>query len=283
MTSVPHSGAKSVTPGGSVAGGAGKERPILFSGPMVRALLDGRKTQTRRVMKVQPPTEEAFRGSSFGLDRAVADGVKMYSQNDYNRLPKHPTDWELTGSVGVARDAGFPRRYRCPYGAVGDRLWVKETWRPTPSLHPWDLDVTYRADGALRTIKDGEFGDRDWTMPKAAATGNVSPLFMPRWAARLVLEINEVRIERLNDCSEADAMAEGTQEPSLVPIIGACWSERDAYAKLWDHINGAGSWAANPWVWAVSFRVLDQEAIAKATAGETRNAEPIHRRDGDEG
>lgn len=235
-----------------------KERPILFSGPMVRALLDGRKTQTRRVMKVQPPTQEAFRGSLFGLDRAVADGVKMYSQNDYDRLPKHPTEWELTGSVGVAREAGFPRRYRCPYGAIGDRLWVKETWRPSKSAGDWDMDVRYEADGLTRTVYDGEFGARDWSMPKAAARGNVSPLFMPRWAARLVLEITEVRVERLNVISEADAQAEGSQEPSLLPIIGACWSERDAFAKLWEHINGAGSWASNPWVWAVSFRVVDQ-------------------------
>lgn len=268
MTSVPHSGAKSVTPGGSVAGGAVKERPILFSGPMVRALLDGGKTQTRRIVKNVPSWDH------FGRD--IMDwSLSGIHQGDFDEMVGSDR-WFQTDVDDHSRD-----EIRCPYGAVGDCLWVKETWRPTTSLHPWDLDVTYRADGAHRTIKDGEFGDREWTMPKAAATGNVSPLFMPRWAARLVLEITDVRVERLNDCSEADAMAEGTQEPSLVPIIGACWSERDAYAKLWEHINGTGSWAANPWVWVVSFRVLDQEAIAKARAGETRNAEPIHRRDGD--
>ncbi|HBV12482.1 MAG TPA: hypothetical protein DEB60_05075 [Brevundimonas sp.] len=252
-----------------------KERPILFSGPMVRALLDGRKTQTRRVMKVQPPTQEEFRGSLFGLDRAVADGVKMYIQNDYDRLPKHPTDWELTGSVGVAREAGFPRRYRCPYGAVGDRLWVKETWRPSKSAGDWDMDVRYEADSLTRTVYDGEFGDRDWSMPKAAARGNVSPLFMPRWAARLVLEITDVRVERLLDCSNADAQAEGLQwvTPGMwsvdrsLPIIGD--DARQVYFELWDHINGAGSAEANPWVWAVSFRVLsDEERQASRRGGE---------------
>lgn len=253
MTSVPHSGAKSVTPGGSVAGGAVKERPILFSAPMVRALLDGRKTQTRRVVK---PRRDA---SLFAVE---ADGSPVWSDG-YIMDPGN-ADWRMRDN---------------PYGAIGDHLWVKETWRPATSLHTWDLDVTYRADGALRTIKDGEFGDRDWTMPKAAATGNVSPLFMPRWASRLVLEITDVRVERLLDCSDADARAEGLQwvTPGMwsvdrtLPIIGD--DPRRVYFELWDHINGAGAAEVNPWVWAVSFRVLDQEAIAKATAGETRNAE----------
>lgn len=250
------SSAKSVTPGGSVAGGAVKERPILFSGPMVRALLDGRKTQTRRVVKPMPKWAERF--PICDPDNMAAGHQIWWWDGEFDR-------------VGVSQD--------CPYGKPGDRLWVKETWRPTTSLHPWDLDVTYRADGALRTIKDGEFGDRDWTMPKAAATGNVSPLFMPRWALRLVLEITDVRVERLLDCSDADARAEGLQwvTPGMwsvdrtLPIIGD--DPRRVYFELWDHINGAGAAEVNPWVWAVSFRVLDQEAIAKATAGETRNAE----------
>lgn len=254
-----------------------KERPILFSGPMVRALLNGRKTQTRRVMKVQPPTQEAFRGSLFGLDRAVADGVKMYSQNDYDRLPKHPTEWELTGSVGVAREAGFPRRYRCPYGAIGDRLWVKETWRPSKSAGDWDMDVRYEADGLTRTVYDGEFGARDWSMPKAAARGNVSPLFMPRWAARLVLEITDIRVERLQDLGEADAIAEGAPQysSSLKLARDRAFDAslkgyyREGFSELWESINGKGSWDANPWVWAVSFRVLsDKERQASIRWGE---------------
>ena len=214
-----------------------KERPMLFSAPMIRALLAGRKTQTRRVVKPVPKWAKRF--PICKPDGMAAGHEIWWWDGEFDR-------------VGVSQD--------CPYGKPGGRLWVKETWRPIKSVLAWDMDVTYLADGARRTVKDGEFGDRDWTMPKAAATGNVSPLFMPRWASRLVLEITDVRVERLNDCSEADAMAEGTQEPSLVPIIGACWSERDAYAKLWEHINGAGSWAANPWVWAVSFRVIQSES-----------------------
>ena len=189
---------------------------MLFSAPMVRALLSGRKTQTRRVVK----------------------GEALRWLDDAGFTPGFTAD---------------PDNNLCPYGKPGGRLWVKETWRPTASLQPWDLDVRYNADGAVRTIKDGEFGDRDWTMPKAAATGNVSPLFMPRWASRLTLEITDVRIEQLHACSEADAEAEGVENPSLVPILGAFWSSRDGYAKLWEHINGAGSWATNPWVWVVTF------------------------------
>jgi len=268
MTSVPHSGAKSVTPGGSVAGGAVKERPILFSGPMVRALLDGRKTQTRRVVKPMPKWAERF--PICDPDNMAAGHQIWWWDGKFDR-------------VGVSQD--------CPYGKPGDRLWVKETWRPTKSFEPWDMDVTYRADGERRTVKDGEFGDRDWTMPKAAATGNVSPLFMPRWAARVVLEITDVRVERLHEITEGDSIAEGADQyasstklrrdrPYDSSLNGIY---REGFSELWEAINGAGSWAANPWVWAVSFRVLDQEAIAKATAGETRNAEPIHRRDGDEG
>ncbi|MFZ5667986.1 MAG: hypothetical protein ACOY4K_00690 [Pseudomonadota bacterium] len=231
-----------------------KARPILFSGPMVRALLDGRKTQTRRIVKPQPPAEEAFFGSTFGLDRAIADGIKMYSQNDYGRLPKHPTDWELIGSVGVARNAGFPKRYRCPYGQPGDLLYVRETW-----------------------ASDGQGGVRYY------ATDDVHELrrkrasiHMPRWASRLTLEITDVRVERLQDISEVDAIAEGIEVDHV--IIGAnCnggrhseeWGDRyffdggdeegyetgpEAYRALWIKINGPDSWAANPWVWVLDFK-----------------------------
>ena len=180
-----------------------RERPILFSGPMVRALLDGRKTQTRRVVKPQPPTERDFRGATFGLDRAIADGVKMYSQNDYARLPKHPTDWSLIGSVGVARDAGFPLRYRCPYGAPGDRLWVKETHAIVPRT------AYAMSDGVQQTLKPGDDHDAavyaaGWERSKP---GRWRPsIHMPRWASRLTLTITDVRVQRLQDISEADHM-----------------------------------------------------------------------------
>lgn len=228
------------------------DRPILFSGPMVRALLDGRKTQTRRIVKLDVPADahEVFFWSGEALRRAGWANVS------------EPGLWaRRNGRDGYIQHIG-----RCPYGVPGDRLWVKETWRPRRTVFPWDLDVTYAADGAVRTIEDGEFGDKDWTMPKAAARGNVSPLFMPRWASRLTLTITDVRVERLQDISEADAEAEGIREPSIGPIhmvsAEACGQiDRDTapalflWEMLWKSINGDESWNANPWVWAVTFEV----------------------------
>jgi hypothetical protein len=214
-----------------------KERPILFSSEMVRAILSGSKTVTRRVIKPQPPHERDFPGSSFGLSRAVADSVEFYTQDQYERLPKHPTDWELIGSVGVARDAGFPRVYRCPYGAVGDRLWVRETWVPT--FH--GRDCLYKADP----------GHDD---PPFPFKGPWTPsIHMPRWASRITLEITEVRAERLQTITEGDVIREGCPMPIL---YGTGW-----FRELWDAINGkrAGcTWADSPWVWVVAFKRVEE-------------------------
>lgn len=243
-------------------------RPILFSAPMVRALIDGRKTQTRRAIKPAPPTQAAFFGSSFGLCRSVADGVRMISLNQYDTLPKHPTDWDLVGSVGVARDAGFPNRYRCPYGGVGDLLYVREAWQ----LHERASDVckvVYRASVG-RSWSEAHEQFPDSLAAKMAARpfqhGWRPGIHQPRWSSRLTLEITEVRAQTLHQISEADAIAEGSQEPSLVSLTGAGWSERDVYARLWNSINGKDAWALNPWVWAVSFKVhkANVDAIASA-------------------
>jgi len=155
----------------------------------------------------------------------------------------------------------------CLASIIGYRLWVKETWRPfSIDLAPWDIDVAYAADGGRRIIKDGEFGDNDWTMPKAAEHGNVSPLFMPRWASRITLTVTDVRVERLQAISEADAIAEGCfkgkasgrvfANEAAMHLGGDEWANaRDWYADLWDSINGLGAWEANPWVAAYTFTV----------------------------
>lgn len=231
----------------------GRERPILFSAPMVRALLAGTKTQTRRVVKPRPPTEKDFPHSVFGMSPAVADGIKMYSMDDYERLAKHPTEWELFGSVGVARDGGFPKRYRCPYGAPGDRLWVREAWagyREKVAGVRGDVPiVAYRA-----TDEDDYLPGMPWR----------PSIYMPRWASRITLRVTDVRVERLNDISEADALAEGAlpswRDGTPIKHDGTGAICREAYAELWEHINGPGSWAGNPWVWVVSFERLGPPA-----------------------
>ncbi len=176
------------------------DRPILFSAPMVRALLDGRKTQTRRILKPQPLM-------GYAPDVTASKGIRF---------------------------------------AKGDRLWVRETWSAEhlwAGTKPRDIPC-----GPFWFWPDGDPSDGDWTKPKPG-------IHMPRWASRLTLTVTDVRVERLQEISEGDAIAEGSREPSLVPIIGACWSERDAYAKLWEYINGPGSWGANPWVVALTFTV----------------------------
>jgi len=216
-----------------------KERPILFSGPMVRALLDGRKTQTRRIVK---PRRHA---SLFAIED---DGSPVWADS-YIMDPGN-AEWRMRDN---------------PYGVPGDRLWVKETHAVVPRT------AYAMSEGVQQTLRPDDNHDAavyfaDWERSKP---GRWRPsIHMPRWASRLTLEVTEVRVERLNVISEADAQAEGSQEPSLVPIIGACWSERDAFAKLWEHINGTGSWDANPWVWAVSFRVLSGEESPASAGGE---------------
>lgn len=210
-----------------------KERPILFSGPMVRAILEGRKTQTRRVIKPQP------------FDFYDRDGIVMDR---------------------------YKGEIHCPYGTLGDRLWVRETFQlpicfeeMSPSevgkkcvdsgyRSPW-APIKYGADG------DDKFLEMIHDFGGAWGKNRVS-IHMPRWASRITLEITGVKVERLNEISEQDAIAEG-----IIPI-GKSWFNyyenadepfcgEDApivsYQSLWESINGRGSWASNPWVWVIEF------------------------------
>ncbi|MCK0533428.1 hypothetical protein [Sphingobium agri] len=223
------------------------DRPILFSAPMVRALLDGRKTQTRRIMKVQPPRQEDFPHSVMGINRKVADGVKLFSLNDYERQPKHPTKWDLDGSVGVFRDAGFPMVYDARF-AVGDRLWVKETHACVGDADRWTL---YRASGYEAECDRHGF---EKPYPAESEIKWKPSIFMRRGLSRLTLTVTDVRVERLHQCSEADALAEGIDRIHYPELGDWGWPQRK-YAELWNSINGAGAWEANPWVVAVSFDV----------------------------
>jgi len=223
-----------------------KERPILFSAPMVRAILEGRKTVTRRVVKPQPPARNDMINAAYC---------------------GHPNLWLPNGSIG----ADTPREWKCPYGQPGDRLWVRETWavqRHEPCLpHERDYQdlispvVRYRADGSTRRIQ----GDRSTGVGvyHGAVEKTRVSIHMPRWASRITLEVTGVRVERLQDISTEQAVAEGMHTFPHKGGTAYAWSADDKHGHgsatgamrwLWDQINGEGAWHANPWVWVVEFR-----------------------------
>ena len=228
---------------------ATRERPILFSGPMVRAILEGRKTQTRRVVKPQPE-------SGFAWPEQDATDAWQWASA--------PGDDDMA-EYWPSYDKGLP----CPYGRVGDRLWVKET--------TWYRDkdgVTAYCDGSLRTHPDAlwsnhyvdsagspegriAFENENW---KGYGFTRRPAQQMARRLCRLTLEITDVRVERLHDISEEDAIAEGSQIPiAQLPVKArqGALTERTAFANIWKAINGDASWKANPWVWKIAFRRLD--------------------------
>jgi hypothetical protein len=217
-----------------------KELGILFSAPMVRALLDGSKAQTRRALRVQP-------------------------------LDVLPMNGDLTGREWVGLMTREPKPegqvFRCKFGQSGDRLWVRETffaygrWETRYSekkqRDEWHfIDMTAECDRAY------QYAASNPDVPLATGRGPMPgwytrpAIHMPRAASRILLEITGVRVERLQDISEADAAAEGWSrrpEVSDDPQVHAD-AARDWYMDLWEQINGTGSWAANPWVWVVEFK-----------------------------
>jgi hypothetical protein len=208
-----------------------KERPILFQGEMVRAILDGRKTQTRRVIKIQPSVKDA--------------DPLVYSPFHGQFRPASWFDGERAGSW----NGGNP--IRCPYGHIGDRLWVRETWGVANGLNsvkPNDIHVgipiIYRASSVR---------------PDDPSMMWRSPYFIKRWMSRLTLEIMDVRVQRVREISEEDCMAEGIEPEENFTVGGNPQGSGYKFRFLWDSINakrGFG-WSANPWVWAVTFRRIE--------------------------
>jgi hypothetical protein len=205
----------------------GKERPILFSGPMIRALLAGTKTQTRRIVKPAPEADQELRtitGSSGFV--YVMDCTPMRPFPEARRI-----------------------RWDCPYGQPGDKLWVRETWG---CFDAWQ-GFHYAADHEGFGIGPDDDPDH---IPEHAVRWKPS-IHMPRAASRLLLEVTEVRVERLQDISEADILAEGVTVDRVAKWCNTPWSSmptlHHAWRVLWESINGPGSWDANPWVWCVSF------------------------------
>lgn len=183
------------------------ERPILFSAPMVRAVLNGSKTQTRRVAK-------------------LTDAAHVKEPRGHRRW--HPADPEA--------------RLACPYGQPGDKLWVRETWahgvHALAANRDEDGPFVYAATDSIQH----RLGDK-WT----------PGIHMFRWASRITLEVARVRLERLHACNEVDAIAEGAKAADCTYEHPSWTPYRLGYCKLWESINGPGSWDKNPWVWVVEF------------------------------
>lgn len=228
-----------------------KERPLLFSGPMVRATLAGTKTQTRRVVKPQP---ERRVGPMLAFKKRAGDGFWL---------------WPNAREHIVAE---------CPYGQPGARLWVRETfyawgrWETRFSVKKgrdeWHfIDMTLEAGKSYLYAANGQ---QPQPMGGKRHKGGVTPtwwkrpaIFMPRWASRITLEVTGVRVERLQDISFEDCKSEGAWGPdeSIVEKVAQHFgidflaaNPYLAYRMLWESINGAGSWEANPWVWVVEFK-----------------------------
>jgi len=207
-----------------------KERPIAFTSEMVRAILDGRKTQTRRVVRDPISTHSMILGEPMKHELMVSHRGIWYK----------PTEWS-------------------PYGVTGDRLWVKETWCP---------------------VHDSEFGEEDWVdyraTPRYANPGVSHPAgwenapddpealkwrssrFMPRWASRILLEITDVKVERLQEISLKDINAEGT--PATLDLQQRPYgTRRQQFQRLWDSLFAklGHPWDSNPWVWVIEFKRIE--------------------------
>lgn len=214
-----------------------KERPILFSAPMVKAILDGRKTQTRRIVNWKRLHKQAALPFPTKCTLAVFSILK---------------GWGL--DVGD----GMLRAVECPYGAPGDRLWVKETWADAAK----NVDPEIAIEAGYKTVAEARKAHARWAF-RADYDNYMGPLkwtpsiFMPRWASRITLEVLLVRVERLQEIEEWEARDEGG--PSILGYkdgrgVHGYETYRDWYEDLWESINGPGSWKRNPWVWVVEFR-----------------------------
>lgn len=236
-----------------------KERPILFSGPMVRKLLAGEKTQTRRLMNPQP-----WFDSNWGT-RVGMSGSWRYGSPRAQGLSDKGDLWSVEFNADNQRRACTAEAYGwgagagCPYGQPGDRLWVRETWAAHwmyDDLSPSEIPAKgegnnywYAADPEGSRGSDGS--------PAEGRRGRWRPsIHMVRSTSRITLEVTEVRVQRLQDIGEEDAKAEGVQPAPFCKAGRPAGMEHvEAFEDLWNEINGPGAWDLNPWVWAVSFEV----------------------------
>ena len=215
---------------------------FLFKPPLILANNEGRKSQTRRILKNVGALDIVTKANDGTFHVTASDG-------------SHASPVKIQAKV-------------C------DLVWVKETWRPFDGYSNWDVIIKYFADGVEKHFADGEYNS-DWIFPKAARNGNVPSIFMPKWASRTTLKIADVRVQRLQDISEEDAVAEGVE---VDEETGAYWgiegsgvsgatpryaTAKVAYQHLWNSINeprGYG-WDNNPWVAAYTYETIQTNIL----------------------
>lgn len=219
-----------------------KERGMIFNGEMVRALLDGRKTQTRRIMKPQPGP--CPRGGHWWPSNVFKTMLHVEEEMQNGK----------GGWGGLVGDA-------CPFGDVGDRIWVRETFCPVDDTqYGGEKWVDYRATPRYEARHPAGWD----SAPNDAEALKWRPsIHMPRWASRILLEITDVRVELLNSISQEDAQAEGLELTGWRPTYsdpdsgGEVMTPYDNFAELWSSIYGDESWQANPWVWVIKFKRVE--------------------------
>lgn len=215
-----------------------KQRPIIFNTEMVQAILDGRKTQTRRVLKAQPHVIDTVIGERLVIEDPLNSDsyLDFINAKSTSRITKH-----------------------CPFGQVGDQLYVRETWRQFNSSDECgcsEYPCGCPNNGTILFKATGDSGESKWK----------PSIHMPRSAARIILEVTDVRVERLNDISEQDAINEGckaregckwhTFEEAERGIPMHDHTAKDDFWAKWESTYGEQSWQSNPWVWVIEFKVI---------------------------
>ena len=244
-----------------------KERGIIMSGESVPRILDGSKVETRRVVRPGP-------GQRAWLTDEVIRWVRAFGP---------PVD----GWCTMATEGGHIGSVRCPYGVPGDRLYVKESWRPVSWTDDGDeVLIAYpagptsgsaQAEAWCKVTGVEQFAHEDWLAREEArieaapmlCAPNRPSIFMPRWASRLVLEVVSVRVERVQEITDDGARAEGVVDVSHLHGAPSC---RATFTNMWNAINGKRApWESNPWVWVVRFKKYEREHPLVAPENDVRD------------
>ena len=235
------------------------DHPIIFSGPMVRALLEGRKTQTRRILRVQPEDYTGDVHPSKVGKSTLHPAPYLDAYCGGRKAAANPRGMTENWCWWTRDDRCGPSIGKCPFGQPGNQLWVREAWRTSASMDKLSpiaigaacLDAGYRRPWA--PIEYAAGGAVDLDAAPGEQLGKRRPsIHMPRWASRLTLKVTDIRAQRLHDMTLTDLEAEGIVDRPEGMEVGEAHS---AWVTLWNSLHGIAAWEANPWVWAVSFEV----------------------------